>query len=211
VKPLSDTTVSYAFEQLEPSDPPARDAATRLLALATAEAAQIREQARADGYAEGLRAGQADGAAEISCAASALAEAVDGFESLRTHTVEAVESDAIELALELAEKILGGVLNKRPDAVIEVVRGALRRISDRRNVTVLVNPADLEAVRAAIDELTARGSGIEVCDLRSEERVGIGGAIVCTAEGEVDASVYTQLERAREVVEDALVSAEHAA
>ncbi len=208
---MSEAAVSYAFEPLEPSDPPARDAAARLLALATAEAVQIREQARADGHAEGLRAGHAEGAAEVSSAASALAEAVVGVESLRTHTVEAVESDAIELALELAEKILGGVLNKRPDAVIEVVRGALRRVSDRRNMAVLVNPADLNAVRDALDELTSRGSGIEACDLQAEERVGVGGAIVRTTEGEVDASVNTQLERAREVIERSLASAERAA
>jgi flagellar assembly protein FliH len=208
---LSEAAVSYAFEPLEPSDPPARDAAARLLALATAEAVQIRERARAEGYADGLSAGHTDGAAEVSRAAAALAEAVREVESLRTEAVEAVERDAIELALELAEKIVGGTLKARPDTVIEVVRGALRRISDRRNVMVLVNPADLETVRAAIGELTARGSGVEVCDLQSEERVSIGGAIVRTTEGEVDASVTTQLERAREVVEHSLASAELAA
>lgn len=208
---MSEPAVSYAFEPLEPSDPPARDAAARLLALATGEAVQIRERARAEGHAEGLRAGYAEGGAGVSSAASALAAAVDGIESLRIHTVEAVEGDAIELALELAEKILGGVLATRPDAVIEVVRGALRRVSDRRNVAVLVNPADLNAVRNALEELTSRGSGIEVCDLQAEERVGVGGAIVRTAEGEVDASVHTQLERAREVIEHSLASAERAA
>lgn len=205
---MSEATVSYAFEPLEPSDPPPRDAAARMLAQAKLEAEQLREQARAEGYADGRRAGHADGAAEVSRAATALAEAAREIELLRTDTVEAVERDAIELGLELAEKILGGTLKARPDMVVEVVRGALRRISDRRNVTVLVNPADLDTVRTAIGELTARGSGVEVCDLQSEERVSIGGAIVRTAEGEVDASVSTQLERAREVVEDSLASAE---
>lgn len=201
---MSKAAVSYAFEPLEPSDPPARDAAARLLALATAEAVQIRERARAEGHAEGLRAGHAEGAAEISSAASALVEAAGAIESLRTHTIEMVESDAIELALELAEKILSGVLGARPDAAIEVVRGALRRVGDRRSVALLVNPADLNTVRNALAELTSRGSGIEACDLQADERVKIGGAIVRTVEGEVDASVHTQLERAREVVEHSL-------
>ncbi len=111
---MSKAAVSYAFEPLEPSDPPARDAAARLLALATAEAVQIREKARAEGHAEGLRAGHAEGAAEVAGAASALVEAVGGIESLRTHTVEAVESDAIELALELAEKILSRHAGRAP-------------------------------------------------------------------------------------------------
>lgn len=208
---MSDTAVSYAFEPLEPSDPPARDAAARMLAQATAEAEQLREQARAEGYDEGRRAGHAEGAAEVSRAASALAEAAREVESLRAHTVDAVESDAIDMALELAEQILTGTLKARPDAVVEVVRGALRRIGERRSVAVLVNPTDLDTVRDALEGLTARGSGIELCDLHADECVGVGGAIVRTAEGEVDASVYTQLERAREVVEHSFAAAEHAA
>ncbi|HYM55302.1 MAG TPA: FliH/SctL family protein [Solirubrobacteraceae bacterium] len=192
--------VSYAFEPLEPSDPPPRDGPARLLAEAAAEAERIREQARAEGHAEGRAAGHEQGLAEISAATSALGEAVQGVESLRLAVAEAVERDAIELALALAGKVLAGALQVRPELVVEVTQGALRRIGDRRRITVLVNPSDLETVRSAIGAVTGQGSGVEHCDLQSDERVGAGGAIVRTVEGEVDASVQTQLERAREVV-----------
>ncbi len=208
---MSEVAASYAFEQLEPSDPPARDAPARMLAQALAEAEQLREQARAEGYADGHRAGREDAAAEITCAAQALDEAVRNIESLRAEVVEAVERDAIELALELAGKILEGAQGAPTETVFEAVRGALRRVSDRRKIAVLVNPADHEAIGSAIDRLTQGGSGVELCELRSEERVARGGAIVRTAEGDLDASVATQLERAREVVEVSLVSAEQAA
>jgi flagellar assembly protein FliH len=197
---LSETARSYAFEQLEPSDPLPRDAPARMIAQAAAEAELIREHARAEGHTEGREAGYRDGSAEISAAALALGQAIQEIESVRTATVEAVESDAIELALEIAGKILQGALQARPELIVELVQGALRRISDRRRITVLVNPADLETIRSAIGDLAVQGSGIELCEVQSDERVGIGGAIVRTAEGEVDAGVQTQLERAREVV-----------
>jgi flagellar assembly protein FliH len=208
---LSDAPVSYAFEQLEPSASPPRDAAARMLAQANAEAERIRELARAEGYEEGRRAGREQGASEISCATAALGEAVHGIEALRAEVAGAVETDAIELALSLAGKILAGAFQARPELVVDVVQGALRRINDRRRITVLVNPADLEVVRAAIGELTAQGSGVELCEVQSEERVAAGSAIVRTSEGEVDASVHTQLERAREVVNTALETGELAA
>lgn len=208
---MSDAAVSYAFEQLEPSQAPPRDAAARLLAQAMADAERIREAARADGYEQGRAAGHADGAAEIARSASALAEAAAAIESLRGEVSDAVEADAIELALALAGKILAGAFQARPELVVEIVQGALRRISDRRRITVLVNPADLEVVRDALGELTAQGSGVELCDLQSDERVAAGSAIVRTAEGEVDASVATQLERAREVARTTLETGEHAA
>jgi flagellar assembly protein FliH len=207
---LSDAPVSYAFEQLEPSDPPPRDAAARILAQAMADAQRIREVARAEGYEAGHAAGHEHGAAEIAAATAALAQAVEGVEALRTEVVGAVETDAVELALALAAKILAGALQGSPELVVEVVQGALRRISDRRRITVLVNPGDLELVRAAIGEITPQGSGVELCDLQSDERVGSGSAIVRTPEGEVDASVHTQLERAREVVSASLQAGEWA-
>jgi flagellar assembly protein FliH len=208
---LSDAAVSYAFEQLEPSQAPPRDAAARLLAQAMADAERIRESAGAEGYEQGRAAGHADGAAEIARSASALSEAAAAIESLRGEVSDAVETDAIELALALAGKILAGAFQARPELVVEIVQGALRRISDRRRITVLVNPADLEVVRDALGELTAQGSGVELCDLQSDERVAAGSAIVRTAEGEVDASVATQLERAREVARTTLETGEHAA
>jgi flagellar assembly protein FliH len=208
---LSDAVVSYDFEQLEPSESQPRDVAARIIAQAHSEAERIHEQARAEGYEAGRIAGHEDGAREIAGAASALGQAAHGIEALRAEVAEAVETDAIDMALTLAGKILAGAFQARPELVVEVVQGALRRISDRRRIAVLVNPADFEFVRAAIGELTAQGSGVELCDLQSDQRVGVGSAIVRTAEGEVDASVHTQLERAREVVSAALETGEQAA
>jgi flagellar assembly protein FliH len=208
---LSDAAVSYAFEPLEPSAAPPRDAAARLLAKAMADAERIREAARAEGFQEGRTAGHEQGAAEIAAGSAALAAAVSGIEALRAETVQAIESDAIDLALRLAGKILAGAQLAQPELVVDVVQGALRRIVDRRRITVMVNPADLEIVKAAIGELTAQGSGVEICDLQADDRVGLGSAVVRTSEGEVDASVHTQLERAREVVELAMQSVESAA
>lgn len=205
---MSETAVGYDFEPLEPSDPPLRDAGARLLAQASAEAERIRELARAEGFQEGHAAGHEQAASEMLAAGGALAEALRGVEALRTEVADAVEGDAIDLALALAGKILVGALQARPELVVEVVQGALRRITDRRRITVLVNPADLETVRAALGQITVEGSGVELCDLQSDERVAVGSAIVRTAEGEVDASVATQLERAREVVSLALETGE---
>jgi flagellar assembly protein FliH len=182
-----------------------------VLAKAMADAERIRETARAEGFQEGRSAGHAQGAAEIAAGSAALAAAVAGIEALRAETVQAIESDAIDLSLRLAGKILAGAQQAQPELIVDVVQGALRRIVDRRRITVIVNPADLEVVKAAIGELTAQGSGVETCDLQADERVGLGSAVVRTSEGEVDASVHTQLERAREVVELSMQRVESAA
>jgi flagellar biosynthesis/type III secretory pathway protein FliH len=79
--------VSYAFEQLEASDPQPRDAPARMIAQATLDAERLREEARTQGYAEGRSAGHEQGAAEIVRLADALGQAILGIESLRGEVV----------------------------------------------------------------------------------------------------------------------------
>jgi len=194
---LSDALASYDFEQLDaPPEISLRELESPL-AAAQAEAARIREQARAEGLAEGLAAGRA----EVEAAVAALAGAASALAALRDATAEAVEGDALELALALAEKIVAGAIAVEPERVLDVVRGALRRLAERRRVTVLVHPEDLDAVREAIPSIASELGGIEHCEVQAERRMGRGGAIARTDEGQVDASVETQLERARELVE----------
>jgi flagellar assembly protein FliH len=204
---------NFPLEQLEPSAPPGwgdPNHPARILAEATAEAQRIHEQAHAEGYSQGHAQGHADGLTEAQAAAQALAEALTGLHSLRDEIARDVERDAVELALALAAKVLAGALEVQPERVVDTVRGALRRIADRRRITVLVDPADLQAVNAAAGELQAQAGGIELCEIQADRRVGRGGAIVRTVECEVDASVETQLERAREAVQAELAAGEPA-
>jgi flagellar biosynthesis/type III secretory pathway protein FliH len=75
---------------------------------------------------------------------------------------------------------------------------------ERERITVLVHPDDLELVREAMDGLRATLGGIEHCEVQAERRVSRGGCVVRTPDGDVDARVETKLQRAREVVEQAL-------
>jgi flagellar assembly protein FliH len=199
--------VSYTLEQLEPSVLSPSGSAAGILADAAAEAARIRELARAEGLAQG----HDDGLAEIRSAALALRQALAEVHALREEIVEQTESDAVALALALAAKILAGALQVQPERVLDTVRGALRRVTERRRLTVLVDPADLDVVTGAIADLQAQAGGIEYCEVHADRRVGRGGAIVRTIECEIDATVQTQLERAREVIRAELASVDHAA
>ncbi len=196
----STAAAGYSLEQLEPSAPPPLGSPARILADASAEAERIREVARAQGYADGLALGREDGHAEVAAAAEALTAALADAATLRERLAVETEQDAVALALTLAAKVLAGALHVQPERVLDAVRGALRRVAERRHITVLVDPDDLELVSAAIGELQNQAGGIEHCDVQADRRVGRGGAIVRTIECEVDATVQTQLERAREVV-----------
>ena len=196
----------FSFEALEAplpaasyDDGPALDPVVGILARAEAEAEMVRAAAHSEGY----EAGRAEALAALSPALEALQTAVVAAREERIAAADQLEVHSVELALFLAEKIVGGALAVEPSRVVEAVRGALRGITDRSRVTVLVNPDDLELVREAAPGLQSTLGGIEHLEIQSERRVGRGGAVVRHPEGDVDAQVATKLERVRELFEAA--------
>jgi flagellar assembly protein FliH len=195
----------FDFQALEPPPPPrapVSDAAAVMdvLAEARAEAEQIRQAARNEGYA----AGRADAIASLEPALAALTQAIADVHGARAEMAVELERRAVELGLRLAGKVVGGALSVQPELVVESVTGVLRGIVERERITVLVNPADLDIVREAMDGLRASLGGIDHCVVEAERRVGRGGCVVRTPVGDVDATVETKLERASEVVAAAL-------
>jgi flagellar assembly protein FliH len=110
------------------------------------------------------------------------------------------EARAVELAIELSEKVVAGVIEAQPERVLDVVRGALRCFIERERVQILVHPDDLALVRGAMDELAGELGGIEHVEVQEERRIDRGGATVRTPSAQVDASLRSKLDRAREVV-----------
>jgi flagellar biosynthesis/type III secretory pathway protein FliH len=89
--------------------------------------------------------------------------------------------------------------------VVEVVTGALRRSVDRDRLVVEVNPDDVELVRDSVTEAADR-LGVGRLEVVAERRVARGGCVVRTSEGEIDARVTEQLDRAGELLRDTFVA-----
>jgi len=207
---LSSASAAFQFEPLE-ADPLLEASpgvrlqhATDILAQARAEADGIRQAAEQQGFQAGFEAGMAQANMTMQPITAAVQSAIDGLGEERGRAAEATELAAIDLALRLAEKTIGAALEAKPEHVVDVVRGGLRRLLERDRVIVLVNPEDMELVRSSIGDLKASLGGIGELDVQSERRVARGGAIVRTETVEIDGGIDTQLERAREALLGAL-------
>ena len=176
------------------------EAAPAMAAVPAADLEAEAAAAREAGYAVGLE----EGRAALADAVQALAGAAAALAAERDAVAAACEPEAVALAFRVAEKVLGAAVEVEPERVVDVVRGALRRIVERGRVTVLVHPDDLDLVRAAGTDLVTELGGIEHLEVQAERRVSRGGAVVHTPDGDVDATLSTKLDRAREVVADAL-------
>jgi flagellar assembly protein FliH len=191
---------SYTFRQLEAPAGATTHRAADVLSAAIAHADQIREEARVAGEAEGRIAAAQAVRAEAEPALRALAGASQALQEMREQLIAELEADAVTLALRLAEQIVAGAIAVAPERLIEVAGQAMRRIADRRRVTLVVNPADLELMEESVQRLQSELGGIEHCNVQADRRVGRGGVVARTDAGEIDATIESQLSRAQEIV-----------
>jgi flagellar assembly protein FliH len=200
---------AYAFpalelapERLTPAT--ATEAAARIVARAEAEAEAITAAAVARGHEEGFAAGLAEARDHIVPALDTLVSVTKAVEGAQQELASALEARAVDLAVAIAEKIVGTTLSMRPELIVDIVKGALRRVVERERLTIYVNPADLPTLQAALAEIASSFGGVERLDLAAERRVPMGGCLVRTVDGELDARVLEQLERAGEILRDAV-------
>jgi flagellar assembly protein FliH len=160
------------------------------------ELAAIREQARAEGYQNGRAAGHADGLADGRAQAEEQLERLraiaDAFGTAVARADETIASDVLDLALHLARGMVRTAFDVKPELVIPVVREAIEYLPVLQQPALLMlNPADVEVVRAGIGEELDKGGWRVVPD----PQVGRGGCRIDTASNQIDAQAATRWQR----------------
>jgi flagellar assembly protein FliH len=173
------------------------DRAAEIVAQAQTRATEIEAEAREAGLEIGRREGKALAEADAARLQALAEAAIAALEAARDDFVAAAELHAVELAIAVAEKVVGTALELEPERICDVVSGALRRLADRDRVVLELNPDDVDVVRAWLEGTGATWGNIEI---HAERRVARGGCVARTIEGEIDARPSEQLARAEELL-----------
>ena len=193
----------------------ANQKAEQLLVAAQAEADAMREQAKAEGMAEGLAAGKRDGVAQgkaegtaagqnaafaaektkLTDALAALTAMTAAFDAERDRVIAQAESDVMPLALAIARKLTRRLGEVDPAVFEGNVREAIRLISDPHDLRINVNPDQHELVNELLPRLQAEWPQMKHVAIVNDDAVVAGGCVVRTAGGEIDADLERQLNR----------------
>jgi flagellar assembly protein FliH len=187
--------------------------AIRLKAIQDAE--RIREQARREGYQRGYDDGYHDGAREAQQRADA--ELQQTLETLRAHLQQVIqgvhtqqeaylkhaEAQMLDLALEVARKVVREELKLQPAHVLAIVRDTLRRVQGFGRLRIRVNPLDVDLLRQNRPSLLQVVDGVEGIEIVEDRRVDQGGCVIETEQGVYDARIRTQLGEIERVLREA--------
>ncbi len=145
-------------------------------------AGEVRAAAREEGRTEGLRAATAEVAERLS----ALAEAQGRW-------LARAEVEALDLAIEMARRILGRELRCDPSSAADGAVVALRAAGRRRALRVRLHPDGLAGLGDRAAELAEAAAGAAM-ELVSDPSLAPGDVVVETEAGQVDARIASRLE-----------------
>ncbi|MEB3195893.1 MAG: FliH/SctL family protein [Candidatus Sericytochromatia bacterium] len=151
--------------------------------------ADLREQAYAEGLAEGRRAGEAEAAQYIADAIHKFNEMVMAFPL----AVKQNEEKLVSLALEIARKVIQEEVSLQPEIVQRTVESSLKRVSDLEQVVVKVNPLDLDLILPKQETFKTMVPDVQNFSIEGSHTIQRGGCIIETNSGSINATIQAQL------------------
>jgi flagellar assembly protein FliH len=168
----------------------ARDEAAQIIAQAEEQSAIMAEAAR-DRLSSEIRA---ELEAEINVKTDQLREqfsaAIEQVSSLSSEIIAKTEKEMVELALEIAKKIVGREVTIDREVALTLVKISLAKLHNRTFAKVLLNPEDFAYIQSHLERADFHGS-IELVEDRS---ISLGGCLIQTETGEIDARIESQFD-----------------
>ncbi|MBS0623849.1 MAG: HrpE/YscL family type III secretion apparatus protein [Verrucomicrobia bacterium] len=113
----------------------------------------------------------------------------------REHIAKTISS----LAMTAVKKIIGKELDERPELVIDIIKTALRPVTQHRKIKIYVNKADLDLVESKRSLVKEVFENVETLAILPRDDIGQGGCIIETEAGIINA----QLDRLLDALENA--------
>ncbi|MBI5708566.1 MAG: hypothetical protein HZC36_16395 [Armatimonadetes bacterium] len=168
------------------------------------------EEGRQKGYDEGFLEGQATGYRDVAerCRmhiesfGNALKESSNQVERAMEEWYERSEQKLSELAVVIASQVVRQELDIRPEAVLPIVREALREIALADKVRIRINPFQAEVVREHELELLSLAPTVERLEITSDPSIE-GGCVIESDAGAIDARLRTKFELTMSAIKEA--------
>lgn len=162
-----------------------------LVSRAQEEAGTIRESAAKEGYKAGLEQAKNE--------IGQVKTAIEDFLKAKQEVFEYIAPDILEISIDIARKIVKHEIEQDPEIVLATILDVLKNISrDEAKISIKVNPSQLALTKNNIPEIISL-TGLETkVNVIADDTIEVGGCIVLTSNGVVDATMNTQLEIIKE-------------
>jgi flagellar assembly protein FliH len=164
------------------------------------KAQQILEQAYNQGYSQGYNEAKNKLEQEYQQKIQELQEQIKNILNLKESLVKEMEKDIVELAIKVAEKVINKKIGEEPELVSNYLIELLPKIEQAKNITIWINPNEIEYVRLSKEKFKNLVEDVENINIAPDSRIEKGGCIIETNFGKIDARISTKLEVLKEII-----------
>jgi flagellar assembly protein FliH len=177
----------------------AQEIINKAIQEAQSKAQQILEQAYNQGYSQGYNEAKNKLEQEYQQKINELQEQIKNILNLKESLVKEMEKDIVELAIKVAEKVINKKIEEEPELVSSYLIELLPKIEQAKNITIWINPNEIEYVRLSKDKFKNLVE-VENINIAPDSRIEKGGCIIETNFGKIDARISTKLEVLKEII-----------
>lgn len=190
----------------------AQEEASRILKVANQERERLisdaSETGRTSGYQDGLAQGQETGTTQgtqlaesehstrLDELAHAWSTALQSWENDRSDLMLNARNEVIELASEIAARVIKRTIDLDPEVVVDQLETVLETLVTPTDIRVKVHPNDVELLKRVMPGMIEQCSACNHAELVEDDTLAPGSCVVTTkGGGTIDASISTQLNR----------------
>ena len=153
---------------------------------------EIEREAFEKGFAAGERSGMEMAERRIEVALKRFSKSLQEVARLRNEIVAHTENDLVELALQIARKLVHREIQIDEEIIVTLVRVALEKLSVNSEITVWVSSQDQEVLQNHLGELVSDGDWKVVFKVNQEFKRG--DCVVESQYGSADARISAQFQ-----------------
>lgn len=156
------------------------------------QATALKEQARQEGWNEGWQEAMGVAEGEAEGIREQARQILNQAHLLHRDTVSRMEGEILDLALDIARRVVMTQLSVEPRTIMEIAREAVELVKNRPLVNIYVNEADMEFVEAGRHQLLHVLPGKVELNILTDNKIQPGGCRIETEQGQVDATLETR-------------------
>lgn len=153
-----------------------------------------------EAHRQGEAAGRKQSAAEFESVVERMARSIEEIAGHKSRLRNQAERDVVALALAIARRVLHRQVLMDEEALLGLVKAAFENMSMREVTEVRVHPQFVARVQGHLSRIGAP----QAIRVQGDATLEVGGLMVETARGTLDASIETQIEEIGRGLSDAL-------
>lgn len=158
-----------------------------LVSRAQQEAINIKENAKIEGYKEGIKKSEQD--------IAKLALAITQFMNAKDEIYKEITPRILDISLEVAKKIIKQEVETNKDLIIGIIVDAMEKLTkNEKQITLKVSPEDKDYVKLNIENILTKLQLEAKVSVQQDIKLSRGSVIVETNNGLIDSNIKTGLQ-----------------